>query len=296
MEYKWLLVFDPANSHLPAPSPNAKPLPKDLAQLSRGAAEDTSSDIPKAGQPFCDPNSIHVWSEINMSRAIKNPAQAKVDFSKSKQLWFYLGRTSTEAKAQYTGNLAKPVNDPDANFLDSVRPPPPPFVTAPIQRRSYPASYPSGLNPHAASAVGLGKQYPQKAQQKSQTPKERPYHGKYAINDPLPYQYKPREGYYPDHYSPLTPRAPLQNLSQQPRLQYNNVPIYQAPPAPMGSVAPMASMTPATSRPPSQHQNKPPEFKKVSVCYFTTWVNPRLLTLYSLQQRAPRQNQHLRRL
>ncbi|KAL9042087.1 MAG: hypothetical protein Q9214_003890 [Letrouitia sp. 1 TL-2023] len=246
IEYKWLLVFDPANSHLPAPSANAKPLPAHLARKSRAKAEKASSDNPKADEPFCDPQSVYVWSEFHTSRAVRNPSQEKIDFSKPKQLWFYLGKTSTEAKAHYTGDLSKPINDPAANFLDSVRPPPLPFVP-PVQRRSYPASYPAGINIHAANAAGLkSSQIRQKASLKPPTTKERPYNGKYAITDPSPY---PKSGY---NYTPLSPR-PYQNSSTQQRPNYNSAQIYRAPQAPMSSMAPMSSLNSSITKNSSHH-------------------------------------------
>ncbi|KAI4203884.1 MAG: hypothetical protein LQ350_001506 [Teloschistes chrysophthalmus] len=262
VEYKWLLIFDPVNSHLPAPSADAKPYPKHLAEKSRDTVADASDEIPKAGQPFSDPNSPQVWSEFHTCRAIRNPAQKKVDLSKSKQLWFYIYKGSTDTKAHYTGDLAKPVNDPDANFLDSVRPPPPPYVAPPtIQRRSYPATYPTATSIHAASAPSLAKQHQPKSAPKSAAPKERPYNGKYAVADPKPYQYKPKDSFNPNIYSSLNKPSPHQIAPSQPQAMYNNVPAYRAPPAPM---APMAPMTPASLRPTLQQYNKPVDYRRPS--------------------------------
>ncbi|KAL8806993.1 MAG: hypothetical protein Q9182_000974 [Xanthomendoza sp. 2 TL-2023] len=267
VEYKWLLVFDPINSHLPAPSANAKPLPKHLLEKSRDSIEDVSNETPKAGQKFSDPKGIHVWSEFHTCRAIRNPVQTKVDLAKPKQLWFYLGKKSTETKPQFTGDLARRQNDPEANFLESVRPPPPPYVPPPppIQRKALPASYPSGVNIHAVNAAGISRQYQQKPVPKSQpVTKERPYNGKYAVNDPKPYQYKPKEIANPDLYAPHNKRPPYHSVPPQvqvskPQGMYNNVPAYRAPPAPM---APMASMTPAPPRPTLQPYNKPVDYRR----------------------------------
>ncbi|KAL8912633.1 MAG: hypothetical protein Q9171_002358 [Xanthocarpia ochracea] len=265
VEYKWLLVFDPINSHLPAPSANAKPLPKHLLEKSRDSTDDVSSETPKANQKFCDPKGVHVWSEFHTCRAIRNPTQTKIDLSRRKQLWFYLGKKSTETKAQFTGDLAKRENDPEANFLESVKPPPPVYVPPPpVQRKALPASYPPGVNIHAANAAGISKQYQQRPASKSQTStRERPYSGKYAVNDPKPYQYKPKEIANPDLYASVNKRPPYQSASlqphgSQPQAMYNNVPAYRAPPAPM---APMAPMTPAPSRPASQPYNKPVDYR-----------------------------------
>ncbi|KAL8868262.1 MAG: hypothetical protein Q9174_005104, partial [Haloplaca sp. 1 TL-2023] len=263
VEYKWLLIFDPVNSHLPAPSANAKPLPKHLAEKSRDATDDSSNETPKAGQAFSDPNSVHVWSEFHTCRAIRNAAQTRIDLSKTKQLWFYLGKGSTETKAQFTGDLTKPFNDHAANFLDSVRPPPPPYVAPqPIQRRSFPATYPAGVNMHAANAAGVSKQYQQKPLPKPPVIKERPYTGKYYVPDPKPYQYKPKDNYAPETVSSLNKRPSYQKPSTQPPPIYNNVPAYRAPPAPM---APMAQMMPTPPKPAlQQYNNKPVDYRRPS--------------------------------
>ncbi|KAL8938299.1 MAG: hypothetical protein Q9211_003277 [Gyalolechia sp. 1 TL-2023] len=265
VEYKWLLIFDPVNSHLPAPSANAKPLPKHLAEKSRDTADVASNETPKADQPFSDPNSHHVWSEFHTCRAIRNPAQIKADLGKPKQLWYYLGKTSTETKAYYTGDPKKPVNDAEANFLDSVRPPPPPYVPPqPIQRKSYPATYPSGVNIHAANAAGISKQYQQRPTPKPPVNKERAYNRKYAVPEPKPYQYKPKDGFShnPEMYASLNKRSPPQTASPQSQPMYNNVPAYRAPPAPM---APMAHMTPALSKPASPEYKKPVDYRRPSI-------------------------------
>ncbi|KAL8992342.1 MAG: hypothetical protein Q9169_007170 [Polycauliona sp. 2 TL-2023] len=267
VEYKWLLVFDPINSHLPAPSANAKPIPKHLLEKSRESTDNVSNETPKANDKFCDPNAVQVWSEFHTCRAIRNPTQTKTDLSKPKQLWFYLGKKSTETKAQFTGDLAKRENDPTANFLESVRPPPPVYVPPPpVQRKALAASYPCGTNIHAANAAGVSKQYQQKAPPKPQPFKERPYSGKYAVNDPKPYQYKPKETANPDVYASMNKPSPYHTASPQPQFSqsqtmYHNIPAYRAPPAPM---APMAPMTPAASRPALQQYNKPVDYRRPS--------------------------------
>ena len=242
-------MFDPANSQLPVPSENAKPLPPELARKSRTTAEDPLDDKPRADQPFCDPQSRFIWSEFNTCHRIRNPAQVKVDFSKPKTVWFYLGKNSTEAKAQYTGDLAKPIHDPNANFLDTVRPAPP-AISIPPQRRSFPASYPTGVNIHALNAARANAQYQQpkvqpkpqiQPQLKPQVPRDRPYNGKYAITEPLP---RPRTntGYSVDSQALYNQRAFTQNATAQSNQRYQGTQGYGAPPAQMSPPAPMAPM------------------------------------------------------
>ena len=268
IEYKWLLIFDPVNSQLPVPSENAKPLPPELAQKSRTTAEHPSNDNPKADDPFGDPQSKLIWSEFNTCKTIRNPHQVEVDVFKPKKLWFYLGKTSTEAKAQYTGDLAVQRNDPTANFLESVR-----VATAAAAlppRRSFPASYPTGVNMHAVNAARPPRPYIQPANMQHNKPpvnrapitQNRAYHGKYAITDPIP---KARVGGHVDPQALHNQRAFQHNASRQSLIQPYHAQGYQssqtysshgyrAPPAPMGSVAPTAPMmATAPQRPPSLH-------------------------------------------
>ena len=271
MEYKWLLIFDPANSQLPVPSQNAKPLPPELARKSRTTAEDPKDDQPRADQPFCDPQSKFIWSEFNTCHRIKNPAQVKIDFSKPKTVWFYLGKYSTEAKAQYTGDLSKSTHDPTSNFLESVKPVLPAVALAP-QRRSFPASYPTGVNIHALNAARANAQYQQpkvqpkpsiQPQLKPQVSQDRPYHGKYAITEPLP-KPKANTGYSVDSQALYNQRTFTQNATTQPTQRYQgygNATAHISPPAP---VAPMR--TPSQQRPePASYSQYGPQSKTNTV-------------------------------
>lgn len=79
-----------------------------------------------------------VWSEFITESLPRNPAQVKVDFSKLDQIWYYLGKTSTEAKAQFTESLSRPRHNPRGHFLDTI-----PKAAPSIVRQSFSASYPS---------------------------------------------------------------------------------------------------------------------------------------------------------
>lgn len=240
MEYKWLLVLDPANSQLPIPSENAKPLPAHLAHKSRTTIQDPFNS-PKVDEPFGDAQSKFIWSEFNTCKSIKNPTQVKVDVSKPKQLWFYLGKTSTEAKAQYTEDLAVPRNNPEANFLESVRAA---SAAAAVQlhRRPNPPPYPAGVNIHAVNAARAKIHIQQaKPPAKPSTTQRRPYHGKYAITEPTPYVYKPRVGCNVDTQALQKQRA-FQQSSVHSLPQFHNSTTYRAQPAPRNPIAPMAPM------------------------------------------------------
>lgn len=236
MEYKWLLFFDPINSQLPVPSENAKPLPAHLASKSRTTAENPAKNEPKADEPFGDPQSKFVWSEFNTCKPFRNPSQVNVDIiEKRKQLWFYLGRTSTEARAQYTENPALELNNPEANFLESVRAATTAIALSFHQRRSYPAPYPSGANMHAAGVIRAKSNYHHPINpSKPQAPKERPYNGKYAILDPALYIYKPKVGNTIDPEALRNQRAFQQSLVHS-LPQFPNPPSFRAPSAPMNN-------------------------------------------------------------
>lgn len=126
VEYKWVLILDKAFSHLQAPSDTAKPLPAHL-QHKNCATEDPANEIPKVDEPFFDENHPQILAEFVTYKptALASP---KVELGKNKQLWYYLGKTSTEAKAQYTSDATSTTYDPKSNFLDSVRPPMPAVV------------------------------------------------------------------------------------------------------------------------------------------------------------------------
>lgn len=116
---------------------------------------------------------------------------------------------------------------------------------------------------HAANAAGISKQYQQKPPAPAKPPvsKDRAYNGKYALPDPKPYQYKPKDGFSPntDVYASLQRRPPSRTGPPQSQPMYNNVPAYRAPPAPM---APMAPMTPAPPKAPQQYK-KPVDYRRV---------------------------------
>ena len=193
-----------------------------------------------------------MWSEFHTVKLPRNPAQVKIDIHKPKTVWFYLGKTSTEAKAQYTGNLSIPINDLAANFLESVKP----FITTvpPAPRRSYPASYPTGITVHTMSSGQMkapAQQY--RPQPTRQPPKvqERPYNGKYKVDDPIPYEYKSRAGYQVDPQALRNQRTFLQTSAMSPSSQYVTAQPYRGPPLHMGHVAPMAPMISNVQRRPS---------------------------------------------
>lgn len=202
VEWKYLLALDPVDSERPKPSANAKPLPEHLKENDASLAITNRTDgVPEVGDPFQDPNAEQKWAEFNTAPEVTLRV-AKVDFSKPERLWYYLGKTSTEARPQYTEDPAKPKHNPKSNFLDTVKPAPLPIPA--FERRSYPASYP--IKPSPVSI-------PRTPMQSQARPTEKPY------------QYKPKveTTYRPVYnYSPDTRKNPNSPVAHQPNVVYDH--------------------------------------------------------------------------
>lgn len=157
------------------------------------------NDIPIKGDVFV-PGFIHeefvriTDSEINIT------CQLKVDLAKEDQLWYYLGESSTEAKAQFTDDPSKRINNPKGHFLSTI---PKPIPTS-SSSRSYPASYP-GAKQNAQNTV--------KAVSRPSLPVT-------SSRPEKPYEYKPR-GSNGNSYSV----DPLAYRSQQSFLQQSVAPL-----------------------------------------------------------------------
>lgn len=137
VEWKWLLLPDPADLHLPHASQNAIPMPtsraaKELINATRRRIE----ELPRAEEPFVEGG--FVWAEFNHHDLEANKAQAKVDLAKENQIWHYLGRYSTDARPQYTEDPRKKQHNCKSNFLDSV---PRPALPPPPPRKSYGSTF-----------------------------------------------------------------------------------------------------------------------------------------------------------
>ncbi|KAF2462392.1 hypothetical protein BDY21DRAFT_13629 [Lineolata rhizophorae] len=251
IEWKYLLVLDPADSLRPKPSPTAKPVPSRIGSNSTMSAKNGKDGPPEMDEPFHDASAQFKWGEFNTAPAdLRNPFQAKVNLEKEEQLWHYLGKTSTEARAQYTEDLSLERYNRKSNFLDTVKPPapPPPPRAPPAQKKApLPTSYHSGVNIQPANSVAQspGQGFPQ-------------VHGK----PEKPYVYKPKNtallgapagqldhgtpsGAYPQHSSQPSPiRGQYQARTQYHPIQSANYkPISPAP----------SSVGQHLSPPPNQH-------------------------------------------
>ncbi|KAI9795944.1 MAG: hypothetical protein M1833_006592 [Piccolia ochrophora] len=267
VQHKYVLALDPADSQLPIPSANAKPLPTHSAPKM--------NVIPSTNDPFCDPSAPQKWSEFHTASIDRNGAQVPVDMFTLERLWYYLGPSSTEYRAQFTEDPNLPRHNLKSVFLDTVKPADPP---RPPRRRSnqvsVPASFPSTSNEHALNAAQASSRQRQH-QQAPPPPQPQPRPEK-------PYEYKPKaEEQKPKGPTPITtttnepPSYPVSTTqysangtgsnidsvsrqetkpaAQEPRPSSSYVPV-----APMGSGSPYA-FTNGTqqSSPPPINQMQP---------------------------------------
>ncbi|KAH8726079.1 JmjC domain-containing histone demethylation protein 3D [Phaeosphaeriaceae sp. PMI808] len=209
VEWKYILKLHPDESQRPKPSPNAKPLPEHLKESDASLDITNRTDgVPDMGDPFQDPNALQKWAEWHTAPQVTHQ-KTKVDLSKEHRLWYYLGKPSTEARPQYTESLSKQRNNPLSNFLDTVKPPPPPMPV--FAQRSYPVSYPLKPAPSAAPRTTMQQQI-------------QPTGGR-------PYQYKPKESYMTTWKSPMynpdTRKNPNSPVAHQPNVSYDHRPPSQ---------------------------------------------------------------------
>ncbi|KAI8943734.1 hypothetical protein NX059_001714 [Plenodomus lindquistii] len=205
VEWKYILKLHPDESQRPKPSANAKPLPEHLKESDASLDITNRTDgVPEIGDPFHDPNSDQKWAEWNTAPQVTHKT-AKVDLSKENQLWYYLGKPSTEAKAQYTEHPGKPRHNTKSNFLDTVKPPPPPVPT--FHRAAYPATYP--LKPAPISVP-------------PRTPMQ------HQLQPSRPYQYRPKDTTANSWKSPVyksdTRKNPNSPVAHQPNVSYDHRP------------------------------------------------------------------------
>ncbi|EAS31415.3 jumonji family transcription factor [Coccidioides immitis RS] len=144
LPYRWILIVKKSN-FLPLPS-GIKPLPAHLARKPE-ARKDLASTIPSHGTPFGDPWLPYQWAEFSCVKPPFNSDTSRVDVFKPEQIWYYLGRTSTECRAQYTENPARSVHNPRSNFLESVK-----SLRAPAMATSHPNTYSSNQQKFSSGA------------------------------------------------------------------------------------------------------------------------------------------------
>jgi hypothetical protein len=208
VEWKWLLLPDPADYHLPKASANALPVPASRKAKDELNAKRAADDTPRKDAPFVEGLT---WAEFNTCTEAEctNDAQARLDLKKDNQIWFYLGQSSTETKAQYTEDPSHPQHNPKGNFLDTIPKPPKPAKPSQAAQKRH-SSTGSQLQQNTPS-VGSGR--PEK-----------------------PYVYKPRKPMVnPDGTLRIStsviplPRIPSMPSLQGQQLNFGPDPQFQSP-------------------------------------------------------------------
>lgn len=207
VEWKWLLLPDPADFHLQRASANAIPMPTSRkAKDQINATKRVTEELPRPDAPFVEG---FTWAEFNAC-GTTNKSQAKVDFSKDDQIWYYLGRTSTEARAQYTDDPQKPKHNAKSNFLDTVPRPAPPVV----QPRK---SYGSTFSVQTPSTTGTKPEKPYQYKPREPVPPSyfhSPFTAQQFVPKPSPFttqQFMPKPLYYPQQAAPKIVPTPQPN-------------------------------------------------------------------------------------
>lgn len=242
VEWKWLLLPDPSDYHLPKASPNALPLPSSTKAKKELNAKRAEDETPRKGTEFAPG---YTWTEFTTHDA-KNAEQVKVDLSNEGKLWFYLGENSTDAKAQYTGDLARRRHDPRSNYLATIPKPPRPSKYAPPSFASprpyvYKPRVEGGQSVGGTPAGSFGTYYASQALA-SQGPSSgtQPAHGGQAQpqtgsqgqgQNYQQYQYQyyqPAQGYQPYRNHQSYQNAPSQPQAQRPQGQQPQAAYNQA--------------------------------------------------------------------
>ncbi|KAF4966643.1 hypothetical protein FSARC_5692 [Fusarium sarcochroum] len=241
VEWKWLLVADPADYRLPKASANALPMPASQKAKEKLKAKRLHDGKPKKDDPFVEGCT---WAEFQL-HPVTNKEQVKIDFSKPDQIWHYLAKGSTDARAQFTEDPAKRRHNPKGNFLSTVpkpvkpaKPPKPAPTHAP--RYPYQSTTPYAAPYNAAPGAAPG-----------------------AARLEKPYVYKPRkpaENNFPPQGTfttqKFTPAAPSPTPAQQRPMYYHyshpQPPVQQSAPAYSAQrfeVRPSSAYAPAGSAP-----------------------------------------------
>ncbi|KAI1110969.1 hypothetical protein F5Y14DRAFT_334961 [Nemania sp. NC0429] len=272
VEWKWLLLPDPSDLHLPHASQNAIPMPtsraaKELINATRKRIE----ELPRADEPFVEGG--FVWAEFNHHDLEANKTQAKVDLAKENQIWHYLGRYSTDARPRYTEDPRKKQHNSKSNFLDSIpRPVPPP----PPPRKSYGSTF----SIHTPTPV----------------PKtEKPYH--YKPRDALPpnqtsspftaHQFVPRPSPYTAHQ--FLPKPSISNAFSHHTPAMTRPSNYPTPtrPAPLPSPLPYYKFHHLPYVPPQPQTQRPQQSSHKPQPRPTSELGPPSQQPLQLQQTTP---------
>ena len=189
-------------------------MPKSFkAKESLNTSKRQADDLPRQDDPFV---TNFTWAEFKNELIPRNAAQVKIDFTKENQIWYYLGKNSTEAKAQFTEDLANPRHNPKGLFLETL---PKPVIPGP--RVSYAASYPSGVTQHTnhsgvnQNALNASRIHNRPAQS--------------AARPEKPYVYKPRDTTYKVDTTAYRSQQSFLQKSTPQSLSFGSDPRWQSP-------------------------------------------------------------------
>ncbi|KAI9725443.1 MAG: hypothetical protein M1828_003114 [Chrysothrix sp. TS-e1954] len=267
VEWKWLLAQNPEESQLLRPSAHALPLPDHLLQTNLTSRSEQFG-LPTPDDMFLDPNGPLKWAEFDDGDPIKNAAQAKVDLSKPNQLWYYLGKKSTEARSYFTHDPKVQHHNPASNFLDTLRVDrsrimPSLLNTPALMQRSNVVS-----RPPANAAFQQSREYQYKPKSHQLGKNMYPPYGT-VLHTSTPKVGTPQQATASNSYiSGVPPQATVQrqssSLSQSgvlpsPRPMSSGSDVQHGR-TPSGSqlAAPMANMSPSMSKAPSTPTANPP--------------------------------------
>lgn len=160
------MVPDPSDYRLPKASAKALPMPASRKAKDDLKAKRLQDEIPRKDDVFAEG---YKWAEF-VSHQVSNEHQIKVDFNKPEQIWHYLGKTSTEARAQYTEDPAQQRHNPKGNFLDTFPKLPKPIA---VSRPLY--HHQSYIAKAMAYSYNLAANYAAANQPGSRVSSEKPY-------------------------------------------------------------------------------------------------------------------------
>jgi hypothetical protein len=225
VEWKWLLLPDPADLRLPKASANAIPMPTCRKEQKKINAKRAVDEAPRKDDDFGDG---FTWAEFHTCEPFRNKDQVKVDLTKEDQIWYYLGEPSTEAKAQYTEDPSRPLHNPKSNFLDSLPKPAPPPRVVTASHAVVPGSPQVVNNPKPEKPYVYKPRKPiapSPGQQHAPTFTSHTFAANPAVSSPVAQQVQPMQNYRPIQMAVPPPQSSFQLVfSQQPG---SGVPVKQ---------------------------------------------------------------------
>ncbi|KAF5672448.1 dna damage-responsive transcriptional repressor rph1 [Fusarium heterosporum] len=246
VEWKWLLVADPADYRLPKASEKAIPMPVSQKAKDKLKTKRFDDGKPQKDDPFVEGCT---WAEFQL-HPVTNKEQLKIDFSKPDQIWHYLPKKSTDARAQFTEDPALQRHNPKGNFLSTI--PKPAKAPKPAPAYTSRQTYQSPA-PHPANRPDRPYVYKPRAAAENNLPAMGSFTTQRftpAAPSPVPGQHHPVSYHYPhtqpvqaaQHQVPPRPQpAPMYSAQ---RFEVRSSPAYMPPGRVPAAQAPMSNATP----------------------------------------------------